>query len=126
MRFKTDENMHAGVAAVLRAAGHDAETARGQGLGGSPDADLARACLLERRAIVTQDLDFADVRVYPPAHYAGIAVLRLASQDVRSQLAVMRRLTPLFADEPLVGMLWIVDDTGVRIRGAGRADAHQD
>jgi hypothetical protein len=44
-------------------------------------------------------------------------VLRLAVQDKPSVLALIDRVIPLLNTEPLVGMLWIVDHTALRIRG---------
>jgi hypothetical protein len=63
--------------------------------------------------VVTLDLDFADIRTYPPADYAGIIVLRLALLDKFHALSVLQRLLPILEREPLAGKLWIVDDTSV-------------
>ena len=54
------------VAAAFQARGHDALTVRDQGMRGDPDSRIASACLSEGRGLVTLDLDFADVRRYPP------------------------------------------------------------
>jgi predicted nuclease of predicted toxin-antitoxin system len=66
MRFKVDENLPQEVAAVLRSAGHDALTLLDQGAAGSPDAVLATLLQRERRALLTLDLGFGDIRLYPP------------------------------------------------------------
>jgi hypothetical protein len=84
---------------------------------GAPDRDLASVCRDERRALVTQDLDFADVRQYPPEQYAGLIVFRLTRQDAPNLLAVVDRLLPLLDAEPLEGLLWIVEEWRVRVRG---------
>ncbi len=76
MKFKTDENMPVEAADDLRQAGHDAVTVTDQQLAGQPDVRVADACRAEGRAVMTLDLDFADIRVYPPSDYAGIIVLR--------------------------------------------------
>ena len=62
MNIKLDENMPEDAAEILTAAGHDTTTALRQGLGGSPDSDVATACRAEDRALITLDTDFADVR----------------------------------------------------------------
>lgn len=116
MKFKVDENMPAEVAGLLVHAGHDALTVPDQQLGGKPDPDLATVCRQENRAIVTLDLDFSDIRAYPPADYAGIIVLRLARLDKHRVLSAVQRLLPLLEQEPLTARLWIVDETTVRIR----------
>ena len=76
MRFKTDENLPREVADYLVQSGHDALRVDEQGLAGVADPGVAAVCLVERRAIVTLDTDFMDIRRFPPEQYAGIIVLR--------------------------------------------------
>jgi predicted nuclease of predicted toxin-antitoxin system len=116
LRFKTDENMPAEVAQLLIAAGHDALTVPDQKLGGKSDPDVAAVCKVEGRAIVTLDLDFGDIRAYPPAGFAGIIVLRLSRLDKPRILTAVRRLLPVLSHETPVGKLWIVDEARVRVR----------
>jgi len=120
MLFKIDENLHEGVADLLREHGHDAVSVFDQHLQGHPDDDVAAVCRREGRGIVTMDLDFANILTYPPEDYAGIIVLRLHDPSRPSVLAAMRRLLPLLATEPLAGHLWTVDDVGMRIRPGGQ------
>jgi predicted nuclease of predicted toxin-antitoxin system len=87
MRFKIDENLHDDVALLFASQGHDAHTVHVEGLRGCDDATLAEHCRADNRAIVTLDLDFADIRVF------------------------------LLEREPVAGRLWIVSAAGVRIRG---------
>lgn len=117
MPFKLDENLHPDAAEFLRQSGHDAVTVYEQGLRGFHDSDIAKVCGREQRSLVTLDLDFADVRNYPPANYSGIIVLRLADQSRTAVLRVLQRLLPALRTESLVGKLWIVDEVQIRIRG---------
>lgn len=117
MRFKIDENLPIEAAELLRAAGHDAVTVLDQKLGGHPDRTIGEVIRDEKRALLTLDLDFADIRTFPPNEYAGMIVLRLAVQDKPSVLALIERMIPLLNTEPLMGMLWVVDQTALRIRG---------
>ena len=82
---------------------------------GGSDVNLAEVCRREGRAIVTLDLDFSDIRSYPPSDYAGIIVLRPARLGKPHVLSIIRRLLPLLEDEPLSAKLWIVDETSVRV-----------
>ena len=91
MTFKVDENMPIEAADDLRQAGHDALTVMDQQLAGQPDPRVAAVCRAEGRALVSLDLDFSDIRVYPPADYCEIIVLRPAVQTVAS----IRRLMAL-------------------------------
>jgi len=87
--FKTDENLPIEAAELLRAAGLAAATVLEQKLGGRADSDIAQVCQAERRALVTLDVDFANIDAYPPADHPGIVVMRLARQDKAHVLAVL-------------------------------------
>ena len=91
MRLKLDENQPRALLAVLRGAGHEVDTAAEEGLGGKADAELVARCQLDQRAMLTFDLDFADLRQYAPEQYSGLLVLRLRSHAVQHVLAVVRR-----------------------------------
>jgi predicted nuclease of predicted toxin-antitoxin system len=121
MRFKVDENLHPDVADVLRQSGHDALTVYEQGLRGHADGEVAGVCQKEDRAILTLDLDFSDVREFPPQDYSGVVVFRLVSQGRASVTRAVGRILPMLTSEPLAGHLWIVDEHHVRIRGSGPA-----
>jgi predicted nuclease of predicted toxin-antitoxin system len=116
MRFKIDEDLPVEAAELLRAAGHDAITVVQQLLGGRPEPDIALICQREERALVTLDIDFADIRAYPPAQFPGLVVLRLRFQSKPHVLGTLGRLTPLFLTEQLDRRLWIADEDNVRIR----------
>jgi len=81
MRFKIDENLPAEAVDVFRVAEHDAETALDEHLGGLSDAEVMEHCLAEQRAMVTLDMDFSDIRTYPPEQYPGLIVLRPRNQS---------------------------------------------
>ena len=116
MEFKIDENLHSDAAALLRRHGHDAVTVYEQRLRGGSDEKIICVCRREGRALVSLDLDFANIRTYPPTEYHGIVVLRLRNQSRRSALSVLERVVPLLGAEPLAGRLWIADESQVRIR----------
>ena len=76
LRLKLDENMPQRAESALRDLGVDVETARSEGLAGATDPVLLAACTAEERVLVTLDLDFADMRAYPPGSHPGIWVPR--------------------------------------------------
>ncbi len=116
MRVKVDESLPRDTAELFREAGYDAVTVGDEGLGGRPDATIASLVRQEERVLVTLDLDFSDIRTYPPEHYAGLVVLRLNYQDKPHVLQVIARLIPMFGREDPKGHLWIVEENQVRIR----------
>lgn len=117
MKFKLDENLPREAAELFEGAGHEASSILGQGMGGAPDPDVALACQREQRALLTLDVDFADIRAHPPEEYHGLVVLRLKRQDKVHVMGVIGRLLTALETEPLAGRLWIVEEERVRIRG---------
>lgn len=65
---------------------------------------------------MTLDTDFADLRHYPPEKHPGLLVLRLGKQDKPHVLSVFRRALQVLSEEPIIGHLWMVDETRIRIR----------
>ena len=81
MNFKLDENLPIEATLLLRERGHEAHSVHDEYLRGAADPSIAQVCQQEHRILITLDLDFADIRHYPPALYFGLIVLRLARQD---------------------------------------------
>lgn len=117
MKFKVDENLPAEFKEILDEAGHFADTVPSENLAGAEDATVATVCVRENRILITLDLDFADIRSYPPESFPGFVVLRPAKQDKPSLIKLLGSFLPLFSIETLENRLWIVDESGVRIRG---------
>jgi len=117
MKFKIDENLPGEFAELLRAVGHDALTVLDEGIVGAPDAEILLRCQEERRALMTLDLDFSDLRTYPPGDYLGLVVFRVRSQNKKILISTLRKVIPLLDEEPLANHLWIVEEARVRIRG---------
>ncbi len=116
MKFKIDHNLPVELAELLRNSGHDAATAFEQGLAEADDDTLAAHCIAEMRCLVTLDVDFGNIRSYPPAKYSGIIVLRARYQDKPSVLAMARALVKMLDSESVTNRLWIVEPDRIRIR----------
>lgn len=116
MKLKIDENLPAECAAPLRKAGFEADTVADERLTGADDRLIADRSRAEDRVLVTLDLDFGNVRAYPPADHAGIIVLRLKRQDKHSVLALMHRVVLTLTNRTPAGELWIVEADRIRFR----------
>jgi predicted nuclease of predicted toxin-antitoxin system len=116
LKIKTDENLPAEAAGTLRECGLDADTVWDENLVGSDDEGIAARVRGEGRILLTLDLDFANIRAYPPDKYAGIIVLRLKNQDKASVVAYVRRIAAALAERSPDGELWIVEGDRIRFR----------
>jgi predicted nuclease of predicted toxin-antitoxin system len=116
LKFKVDENLPAEHAAILREAGHAADTVADQKLSGSDDSTLAERCRKEDRILLTLDLDFANVQAYPPKSHSGIVVFRSNSQDKSTLISLLKRMLPVLARRSPKQELWIVESDRIRYR----------
>lgn len=116
MKFKLDENLPELVRDALRELGCDAHTVAQEQLSGAQDATVLQACIVEGRVLITLDLDFADIRAYPPGTHPGIWVLRPSRQTFRVLAELVQAGIRLAGSEKFEGQLWVIDEKRVRIR----------
>jgi predicted nuclease of predicted toxin-antitoxin system len=119
LKFKLDENIPELVRTSLVAQGLDTHGVHDEGLAGAADGQLLQACTAEGRILITLDLDFADIRAYPPGTYPGIWVLRPAKQTFHATESLVVAGLRLAGVERVPGQLWVIDDKRVRIRDGG-------
>lgn len=116
MKIKLDENLPDRLVAELGELGHDVDTVRAEHLTGRPDNEVWEAAQSAARFLITQDLDFSDVRQYTPGTHAGLLLLRLA-QPGRD--ALVARVALLFATENVdqwKGCLVVATDHKLRVK----------
>ncbi|MCX6053526.1 MAG: DUF5615 family PIN-like protein [Chloroflexi bacterium] len=116
MKFKVDENLPVDVCQLLQQTGYDCMSVHDQKMTGATDDILLTVCQSEGRIMLTLDLDFCDIRRYPPASYPGIIILRLEHQDKEHVVSVLRRIIPSLSSEQIENRLWIVDEHKIRVR----------
>lgn len=116
MKFKIDENLPSHCAESLIEKGYNTEAVIQEGLQGCSDQTLIEACQSENRILITLDLDFSDIRNYPPGSNPGIIVLRLSEQSIIAAQISMKQLIASFSQELPVNKLWVVDESKIRIR----------
>jgi predicted nuclease of predicted toxin-antitoxin system len=119
MNFKIDENLPPDVAELLQKEGHDVRTVFDQGLRSHTDPEVIAACQSEGPALLSLDLDFSNILLFPPERFAGLIVLRLHRPGRTAVTALVRRLLPHVATQPVAGKLWVVDESRIRMRQVG-------
>jgi predicted nuclease of predicted toxin-antitoxin system len=120
MLFLVDANLPRSTVLLLRRFGHTADHVRDIGMGGAPDSEIAARARQTMAVLMTRDIDFADIRNYPPDRYFGIVVLRMPDDAVAADIL---RLTERFLKETdLLGRvpqhLVILESNRVRFRPA--------
>lgn len=116
MKIKLDENLPERLGPELTSLGHEVDTVRAEHLTGRSDNEIWQAAQSVDRFLITQDLDFSDVRRYVPGTHAGLLLVRLA-QPGRD--ALVARVVLLFATESVdqwKGCLVVATDHKVRVK----------
>ncbi len=98
MKVKLDENLPARLARTLAQLGHEADTVPQEGLAGRNDAEVWEAAQAAGCFLITQDLDFSDLRRFAPGTHHGLLLVRLR---VPGREALVRRIQALFQTEPV-------------------------
>jgi predicted nuclease of predicted toxin-antitoxin system len=116
MKIKLDENLPVALMQALRALGHDVDTVPEEHLSGEPDTSIWDATQRAARFLITQDLDFSDVRRLAPGTHHGLLLVRLVQPG---RLALTQRVLAVFGAEDVEG--WarcfvVASDHKVRVR----------
>lgn len=98
MKLKLDENLPEILLSTLTELNHDVDNVRQEGLAGKDDVSVWKAAQEAGRFLITQDLDFSDIRQFAPGTHHGLMLVRLR---IPGRLALARRIREVFASEPV-------------------------
>jgi predicted nuclease of predicted toxin-antitoxin system len=116
LKFKLDENLSSSIKQILIASQHDVHTVVDELLQGSPDDEILKICSQENRCLITLDLDFSDIKRFPPEHNAGIVILRPAfGLSHKSLIALINQLDEALKENSPEKQLWVVEFGRIRI-----------
>lgn len=116
MKVKLDENLPAELADLLSAGGNDVHTVRGESLAGRDDGAIFRAAAGEGRMLLTQDLDFSDLRRFAPGTHPGLVLVRLRDPSRRLLIARMQQVLETSPVESWAGCFVVISDQKLRVR----------
>ena|ERR1700690_268528 len=116
MRFLIDENLPVEIKELLSRRGYDAVHALDRFKPGRSDKIIFKTAQKEHRLIVTCDLDFSDIRRFPPGTHRGIIVLRLQVQSTPRFLRVLEGFLKATSIDRCAKAITILEETGYRIR----------
>lgn len=116
MRIKLDECVPVLVAEGLIKQGHDVHTVHQEGLTGASDLTLWDSVQLEKRFLITTDLDFSDVRRYQPGTHHGVLLIRLKAEGQEKIAKLVDWLFAQHETESWDGCFIVATDHKVRVR----------
>jgi len=96
LKLKLDENPPETLLVELAVLNHDVDNVRQEGLAGHHDPDIWAAAQAAGRFLITQDLDFSDVRQFQPGTHPGLLLIRLPDAG---RLTLTRQIIEVFRNE---------------------------
>jgi predicted nuclease of predicted toxin-antitoxin system len=96
VRIKLDENLPSSLVGILSGFGHETDTVEDEGVNGKSDEIVWERAQMDGRFLITQDLDFSDIRKFAPGTHHGILLIRMRDPSRR---ALEERIGALFAME---------------------------
>ena len=114
--LKLDENLAQPHMDFLNGVGYSAERVTEEGLSGADDAVVWQRAVAEGRFFLTLDLDFADVRRFPPGSHPGILLLRPRNRSRDAVLEILQRVVQEQPLDTLSGCFVVADINHTRIR----------
>ncbi len=116
VKLKLDENLSRHLRQALCDLQHDATTAAEEDLLSQPDTAVAATAKDGGRILLTLDIEFGDLRKYPPGTHPGVVLFRPRSFGP----ATVNRFVEEFVRSTdlrlLIGCVVVVDPTRVRVR----------
>ncbi|MCI0585880.1 MAG: DUF5615 family PIN-like protein [Planctomycetes bacterium] len=119
MKVKLDENLPYRLVEALSRLGHEADTVSRERLVGRPDADVWKAAQETGRFLVTQDLDFSDLRRFEPGTHSGLLLVRIRAPG---RNLLFERVRTVFQTEDVEawrGCFVVATEHKLRIRRPG-------
>ena len=80
MKIKLDHNLSRYLRETLKKFGHDVDTAFDEGLARATDKEVLHKASEQGRILFTLDVDFLNLKKYPPKDHSGVVVFRPTRQ----------------------------------------------
>lgn len=116
MRIKLDENLSRHLKPRLAALKHDVATVADEELLGKPDVRIAATARRARRMLLTLDVEFGNLRKYPPGTHPGIILFRPRRYEAIGVARLVEHFVRTTDLAPFAGCLVVVEPTRVRVR----------
>ena len=116
MKIKLDENIPVRLAGDLAILGHDVDTVASEGLKGKPDGDVWNSARRDERFLITQDLDFSDIRQFQPGTHPDLLLVRLREPGANALLGRIQAVVQAEGLDSFARCFVVLTDRKLRIR----------
>lgn len=116
IKFLADECVGLPTISLLRKLGYSTVTIKEAGLSGKSDIEILKWAISQKRVLLSEDIDFANILLYPAKLHHGVIVLRfrhrLENEIHGTLITLLKELKPSDFKKTLI----IVDADKYRVR----------
>ena len=116
MRLFSDACIYRATEEVVVEWGHNLELARDVGLADASNGDLLAHAVTTGRVLLTRDIHFSNILLYPPSSHLGMIVLKIRPVWTHEVHAVLKKFLTTTSQEKMKGTLVIIDRLKWRLR----------
>jgi len=116
MRFLIDADVPRCITKSLISMGHDVVDIRDVRPSATADTSIYQLLKEQNRILITRDMHFSNILLYPPAPNAGIIVLRTHLLGISEILAIIEDLIKRIPEKELIGSLVMARKSHYRLR----------
>ena len=80
---------------VFTESGFETEHAKTSGLRGATDKEIAKYALKQKKILVTKDLEFGSLLLYPPGSHYGLIVIRVPFNFKKATILPEKEILPM-------------------------------
>ena len=112
MKLLLDENIGSEVERFLVESGHDVKRTAS----GSENGEVMHAASIEKRVLLTQDIHFSNILMYPPHRHCGIIRIRIHPPSPDKSISALKRLFDKVAPGEFNKKLYVLEEDDFRVR----------
>jgi len=116
MQLFADESTPYNLIQHFRNSGIEVITVKEKGLSGAEDEKVLKFAVDNKLTLLTADLDFGNILLYPPATHLGVIVIRYSPRVTIQLLKVIDAFVGSYKNEDLEKSLIIIDKSKYRVR----------
>jgi len=112
MKFLIDENIRIEIMDFLTEKGHDVKRVPC----GMENGDVMSLATNEQRILITHDIHFSNILIYPPAKYSGIIRIKIHPPTLEKITNALSNLLGKISSNEFKKKLFILEEDKFRIR----------
>lgn len=114
LRFLADENIFPTTVKLIRSKGYDVLDIKEANLTGITDIEVIQLAKKEGRILLTLDMHFSNIFLFPPSQSPGIIVIRGKPAVPVKVDSIVARFLESLTPQAISGALTILSDKGIR------------